>query len=374
MRKKAMAILLKQMDARKRYEEWKGVRVIVKPIPEGGEPGAMDPRGYRFAKQLLVLWRVLFRNQETTNPYQHIQPYRKLFHIRKSRRHYVRGIRASCVRIPRNDGSALSGVLYRNQQADAVPLIVYYHGGGFFGGGLHVVDALCRQMAKTTGCAVLSVDYRLCPEHSYACLLEDCWSAVKWAHSQSQKFRVDADRLIVAGDSAGGTLAAAAALRDRDEHTEMIKAQILLYPVVNAPGNATEFYSGSTLNNYRIAPQHAEVLRNIIQKMTDMIAQMHDGAQLETVFLQDSIRMDSIYLAPLLDDFHDLPPTFLAFGEHDMLAAEDMAYAQRALKAGASCKTVIYEGMLHGFADQIGYFPQAEDCVQEIADWLRFVL
>lgn len=171
----------------------------------------------------------------------------------------------------------------------------------------------------------------------------------------------------------GGTLAAATALWDRDENAGLIKGQVLLYPVVNAPGTLTELYHGAQLSKYRIAPKHARVLKAVIQFMVDMVANMHDPALLEAVYLQSSTAAESIYIAPLMDDFHALPPTLLIYGEHDMLAAEDTAYVKKAAANGADCKIIIYEGTLHGFADQIGVLPQAEDCVQEIAAWISTI-
>ena len=88
---------------------------------------------------------------------------------------------------------------------------------------------------------------------------------------------------------------------------------------------------------------------------------------LEQVYLQGHLPAESVYASPLLDDFHALPSTMLIFGEHDMLAFEDIAYARTAHKAGVPLKTIVYEGISHGFADQIGVMPQAEDCMKEIA-------
>ncbi len=102
-----------------------------------------------------------------------------------------------------------------------------------------------------------------------------------------------------------------------------------------------------------------------------MCSMMNDLSLFDKVYLQGHLPADSIYASPLLDDFHQVPATLLMFGEHDMLAFEDFAYAQTAAKAGVRLKTVIYEGLSHGFADQIGVQPQAEDVMQEIANELR---
>lgn len=361
------------MNQKKRSETLDGAIVTVKPIPEGGIVGELDPRSYGFAKQMLMLKKLLFRERETSDPKQLIRPYRTMFGICKSKRGYIKGVQTKTVFFPGADGHKLRGRIYSVETAGPAPIVVYFHGGGFFGGRLSVVDQLCRAIAAAARCVVLSVDYRLCPEHPYLCQLEDCRAAVRWAHDNISRFGAEPSRLFVAGDSAGGTLAAATALWDRDENAGLIKGQVLLYPVVNAPGTHTELYHGAQLSKYRVAPKHARVLRAVIQFMVDMVANMHDPELLEAVYLQGSISAESIYLAPLTDDFHGLPPTLLVYGEHDMLAAENTAYAKKAAANGADCKTVIYEGTLHGFADQIGVLPQAEDCVQEIAAWISTI-
>lgn len=95
---------------------------------------------------------------------------------------------------------------------------------------------------------------------------------------------------------------------------------------------------------------------------------------LESVYLQGNLSPEHIYASPLLDDFHDVPPTLLAFGEHDFLAFEDIAYARHAVKAGVRIKTIVYRGLSHGFADQIGVMPQGEDLMGEIAAMMREAL
>ena len=168
--------------------------------------------------------------------------------------------------------------------------------------------------------------------------------------------------------SAGGNLAAAVTLRDREEGTGMVKLQVLLYPAVNISGKHTEFYRGIDLEGYRMSKKHRRVLRSALGMMTGMLG---TGSLLSDIYLQGHLPADSIYASPLLDDFHGLPETMVIFGEHDMLAFEDIAYVRTAHKASVPLSVVIYEGISHGFADQIGVMPQAEDCMLEIAGKMR---
>ena len=109
-------------------------------------------------------------------------------------------------------------------------------------------------------------------------------------------------------------------------------------------------------------------------QMMNMLVSGGNGNMLEEVYLGGNLDPEHIYASPILDDFHDLPPTLLAFGEHDFLAFEDFAYARHATKANIKLKTIIYRGLGHGFADQIGVMPQAEDLIKEIACMMMEVL
>ena len=109
-------------------------------------------------------------------------------------------------------------------------------------------------------------------------------------------------------------------------------------------------------------------------RMMDMMISGGSGNMLEDVYLQGNLPSDHIYSSPILDTFNNLPPTLLAFGEHDFLAFEDFAYAEHATKAGVKLKTIIYRGLGHGWADQIGVMPQAEDLMYEIASMMKEVL
>lgn len=366
--------LLDKMNAGKQEVTFKDVKVLVKPIPEGGEDGEMDPRLYKSMKMMPLLKHFMPKPKKNATTLEKILPLRKMFNTYKGDYVVESGIATSHVKVESYDGYEVPVRIYKREQAgENLPIFVYYHGGGFFGGGPDIVEQMCKLIVQDIDCVAINVDYRLCPEAHYPQPFEDCWCALKWIHEHAAEYGANPDRIAVSGDSAGGNLAATITLRDRDEKTNMVKLQVLLYPAVNISGKQTEFYKGVDLAKYHKSKKHTKVLDTVAGMMTGM---MGDGQEnmLDSVYLQGNLPMDHIYASPLLDDAHDLPETMLIFGEHDFLAFEDFAYARTLTKAGAPLKTLIYRGLGHGFADQVGVMPQAEDCMQEIANRMAEVL
>lgn len=362
--------LLEKMKQGQQVEFYKGLPVLVKPIPEGGQPGDMDPRLYKSMKMMPLLSHFLPKPKKGLSTLEKIQPYRKMFGQYKGDIVVSEGVVTEEVSVPSADGYMVPVRIYKRTDAgQELPILVYYHGGGFFGGGVQIVEQMCKVLVANLDCVVLNVDYRLCPEAHYPQPFDDCWYATRWAWEHAEELGGDRNKLAVAGDSAGGNLAAAITLRDRDEATGMVKLQVLLYPAVNISGQHTAFYHGVDYEKYRRSPRHKRVLDCVLKLMGSMLG--GDENLLEQVYLQGYLPVGSIYASPLLDDFHALPPTMVIFGEHDMLAFEDIAYALTAHEAKVSLQTIVYEGISHGFADQIGVMPQAEDCMKEIAAYMQ---
>lgn len=368
MKRKYSTNLLDAMKTGERLVTYEDVPVLVKPIPEGGEPGDMDPRLYKSMRMLPLLSHFMPKQKKNATTLEKIMPLRKMFGQYKGRIIVDSGIAVQHITVPSTDGYAVPVRIYKRENAGKnLPIMVYFHGGGFFGGGPDIVEQMCELLVQKLDCIALNVEYRLCPEAHYPQPFDDCWFAAKWAFEHAAELGGDPGRLAVGGDSAGGTLAATVSLRDREEKTGMVKLQVLLYPAVNISGKQTEFYHGVDNSKYQVSPRHAKVLNCLLSMMGGMAGGENEGNLTEDVYLQGHLPADSIYASPLLDDFHDVPSTLLLFGEYDMLAFEDFAYARTAQKAGVPLKTVIYRGMSHGFADQIGVSPQAEDCITEIA-------
>ncbi len=349
--------------------EYEGLPVQVKPIPEGGADGDMDPRVYKSMKNMSLLMKLTPKSKKPKSTLETILPLRKMFGKYKGIEMVTEGVETTHATVKGADGHDVPVRVYTRAEAGGGrPVFVYYHGGGFFGGSPDIVEQMCKLLVANYDCVAVNVEYRLGPEHHYPAPLDDCFAATRWACAHAADFGGDAGRLAVGGDSAGGNLAAAVTLRDREETTGMVKAQVLLYPAVNISGNHTEFYHGANPAKYHRSNRHAKALNAMLGMMSGALG---DGENLlENVYLQGHISPSHIYASPLLDSQRDVPPTLLVFGEHDFLVFEDFAYAKTLQAAGRSVRTIVYRGLGHGFADQTGVCPQAEDCTLEIARFL----
>lgn len=363
--------LLDKIKAGEHFETFQGVKVLIKPIPEGGQPGDMDPRLYKSMRMMPFLSHFMPKPKKDATIMDIVKPFRKMFGTYKGFYIANEGIKTDFVSTQSEDGYQVPLRIYkRATSGNSLPIFIYFHGGGFFGGSQDIVEQMCKLLVQEYDCICINVGYRLCPENHYPQPFNDCWAAVKWAFENADSLNGDPNKIAVGGDSAGGNLAATIALKDREEESHLIKLQVLLYPAVNLAGTHTEFYQGVDISKYRMSKRHSKVIKCVLKTMTGM---MNSENFLDNVYLQGNISSSSIYASPLLDDFHDIPKTLLIFGEHDMLAMEDFAYARTAVKAGVDIKTVIYEGMSHGFADQIGVCPQADDAIRTIAEELKEV-
>jgi len=353
--------------------EYKGVTVLVKPIPEGGADGEVDPRLYKGIRLMPLMMHFLPKAKKDATIEQQIAMPRKMFGEYKGDYVVTEGVDTQYITVKSTDGYEVPVRIYKRSNAGTeLPMLVYYHGGGFFGGGPDIVEQMCKVLVRDLDCVVLNVDYRLCPEAHYPQPFDDCWAATCWAYEHAEELGAAKKKLAVSGDSAGGNLAAAITLRDREEGTHMVGLQALIYPAVNISGKHTDFYHGTDPAKYHKTKRQGKAVDSMYQMMGMLVS--GSGNMLDDVYLQGHLALEHIYASPILDDFHDLPTTLLAFGEHDFLAFEDFAYARHAAKAGVDLKTIIYRGLGHGFADQIGVMPQAEDLMAEIADMMKRVL
>jgi len=249
-------------------------------------------------------------------------------------------------------GGALSLRIYTpSASTTALPIIVYFHGGGWVLGDLESHDNLCRTLAAKTDAIVVAVDYRLAPESIFPAALDDANTALRWVAANASSFNGDSARIAVAGDSAGGNLAAALSLLARDQQGPAIAAQVLLYPAVDLSNldrpSTRQFAKGLFLTR---------------ERMAWFIDQ----------YVPDEAARSNPLVSPLLaSDLQQLPPALIITAEFDPLRDEGEAYASALTQAGNDIRQQRFAGVLHGFASMDRWFPEAQQATDLIADFLR---
>ena len=219
--------------------------------------------------------------------------------------------------------------LYKPRGLSKPPLTVYYHGGGFVAGSLDTHEGACREMAANANTAVLSVDYRLAPEHPFPAGLEDAYCALIWASSNTSALGVDGARLAVAGDSAGATIALVTAIRARAESGPVLNAQLLFYPCADLRDTA-----------YPSRHENAEGYG-----LTEAARKMLMAIYAPELGLRNDPRV-----SPLLEhDLGGLPPTMIVTCQYDPLRDEGLALAEALETAGTDLTRRPADGMIHGF-------------------------
>lgn len=229
------------------------------------------------------------------------------------------------------------------------PILVYFHGGGWVMGNLDTHDDVCRTLANRSGVLVVSVDYRRAPEHRFPTPLEDCCAAVRWCAAFGAEIGGDGSRLAVAGDSAGGNLAAAVALRFRDQAGPALALQGLIYPVTNR---------GFDTASYHRYASGFGLTRDMMRYFwTSYLARSCDG--------------ENPYASPLTaEGLAGLPPALILTAQYDVLRDEGEAYAARLAQAGVPVRCTRYLEMNHGFIQLAAMCEPADRGLDEIADTL----
>ena len=233
-----------------------------------------------------------------------------------------------------------------------LPLLVYFHGGGWVIGNVEVVDRPCRALANATGCVVASVEYRLSPETKFPGPVEDCYSATSWLAEHAGEIGADPGRVAVSGDSAGGNLAAAVALMARDRGGPRLAYQLLIYPVI-APAEDTAFESYSdNADGYLLTRGGMEAFWR------------H--------YLSDPADGRNPYASPLYaEDLGGLPPATVVTCGFDPLRDEGRAYAEKLQQAGVAVEAVAYDDMIHGFFWMGGVIDHAREMLSTVGEHLR---
>lgn len=249
------------------------------------------------------------------------------------------------------DGDPLRVRVYRPADATAaagaaLPGYLFIHGGGMIMGSIDATDLDCEAFVEQVGCVVVSVDYRLAPEHAYPAPVEDCYAALRWVADQADDLGIDPERIAVGGQSAGGGLAAGTCLLARDRGGPAVAFQVLVYPMLD------------DRNDTASAREFAGILSWSHEHNTSgWRAYLGDAAGGDDV---------PIYAAPArAEDLSGLPPAIVQVGELEVFRDEDIAYATRLLQAGVPTELHVYPGAFHAWD---AFAPEAAVTVQAVRD------
>ncbi|MDU5111843.1 MAG: alpha/beta hydrolase, partial [Clostridium sp.] len=363
MERKYSKELLNKLVERQETIMIKGAEVLVKNLPDSDEKGAMDPRLYKDMKNQFLMMKYMPKSlmKMDTSP-KGIEKLRKMFNGIKSIPIVEKKIEIEHKNIKGEDGNLIPIRIYKSETIkENAPVLYFIHGGGFFGGSPDVVEEFVKLIVEKTDILAVSVDYRLAPENPYPAGHKDCYTTLKWIYNNVESLGGDKNNIFVAGDSAGGNLTQYCTTRDMEDKLGMVKGQLLLYPTVNMLGTEDEYFKWS-IDEFEMSPKHKSGLTMMINMFSSMTTGLSD--------ILGTTDIDNDYLNPYNRDPKGLPPTFITVGEHDSLKVEALAYAAKLTNAGVETKTVLYKGFGHAYADNVGVYPQSEDCAIEMGKFI----
>lgn len=256
----------------------------------------------------------------------------------------------------------------RNRAKSPRPCLFYIHGSGWVAGSIYTVENPCKLIAELADAVVFNIDYSLAPEAKYPVAVEELWATLKHIYENANAYGIDRNKIMVAGDSAGGNLTAVLALRDRDEGTRMIARQFMLYPAVILGKKVPAGYVWSE-SAYDVSPEESARVRPALTSGRRNEEDKEDG--MLQYYVSDPTQAEEPYVSPAMaESLKDLAPAVIATAEYDGLRVQGEFYGHQLAEAGVPVRMLRYTGCFHAFFDRLGYVPQSEDVCREMAEEL----
>lgn len=324
-----------------------GLSMIVKKVPEADSDGVVDPRQKQWTMKCMEKAPIRIVDMKRVTP-DEIDLIRKSMGCKNN--DLSSGIITESERF-----NNVKVEIYKDKNCkENVPAVVYFHGGGFIGGTIGVIRNSCKLLAERSHSVVISVDYDLAPEHRFPSGLHQCYSVVDSVFSNSKRLRIDSSKVAVIGDSAGANFAAACCLMDTKKR---IRLQVLLYPVVNVNPEDPDW----TEEKYYVKddPDIAHILINDIRQLLTVSTYSYVAGEKD---------FSNPFVSPYFaEDPRCFPTTLIVSPEYDYLRKQAEDFSHLLIQNGVDVVLFRYQGMGHAFFEHTGEFPQAEDCINEIA-------
>ena len=254
--------------------------------------------------------------------------------------------------IPTHEGD-VNVRIYTPTQINAYPILLYFHGGAFFSGDLESHDEIVRPIAMESGYKVISVDYRLAPEHPFPAALQDCYHVTKWVAEHKEELKWDGENLAVAGDSAGGNLAAAVSLLAREQREFTITKQVLYYPSLDLDFDINRY--PSLIENRKGNGLETDAL-----------------PEYNSFYLSGGANPTNPLVSPIKEEnLENLPSALVITAEHDPLRDEGELFAQNLNNSGVEVKMKRYKGAIHGFLAKWTHLDEYKDVYRLTGDFLN---
>lgn len=341
-------------------EDVGGVPTLVKPIPDDDRDHVLDPRVAQVAARKKAMFA---QRAKDAGGYslanERFRPDKVTYDLCE---HEV-VVKEQLIDV---DGTHMIDVFtYRDVEAEgALPVVCYFHGGGFTAGDERIYHNQMRFLAEKAGALVVFPVYRLAPEAPFPAGIDDCWATVRWAHEAAAELGADPDRIMVAGDSAGGGLSCACLVKDDGG---LIKQAFLLYPVCDSTDYVKQTRYHWSYDHYPVIEEHRELAASRI----DRIRVGSEGATAEgSIYVQGKTSLEDPLVSVIYageEVMRRFPPVTIAYSEYDYLRMGAEYFARQLAGLGKDVRPICYKGCDHGVLDFFGSEPQAEDIMLEMA-------
>jgi len=367
--------IVDSLQAQQEEVNCSGTSVVIKVNPEEPRPGYLDPNEYNIIQQR---WQAREASVEVA-PVEPLTPELALQAMRDSMGFPNRNLntveihtRYERLHLEGNEVGLWRHYTRKSERKSGKPCLIFLHGGGWVGGSVYTLENPCRLIAELADAVVFNIDYSLAPEKKFPNGFNDCYNAVQHIYDHAEEYGIDRNKIAVGGDSAGANLTAAIAVKDRDEGTNKVALQILIYPCV------TFFKEGARSNNqetneFVIADEQRQTIDRILSTGSPSMDKEDEPilAMFGDLYFTDRGDAKSPYASPLLADSKGLPRALCVSAEFDRLRFQTESYGKKLSEAGVPVKTIRYKGCVHAFFDRLGFVPQAEDLCIEITNAIK---